>query len=386
MTAKKRFLTALKRQVPDRPPVTTHHLMQSFLTQKLNNMTIQEFFDHFQLDPINWVDANMVKSHSDESDNVKSEYNQFGDPLGFTTTHWQINKSVLSSGKIADSKYSFITPGKTLSMVLQSNIHTTWIVEPLIKEKKDIEIFEKYAPVPVCEVEKVNKEAENFGNRGLIRGAIPGFDFFGQPGCWQDAATLFGIEELIMETFNDPDWVHSFLKILLNRKKEFVLSASNANFDILELGGGSASTTVISPEIFDEFITPYDIELIELAHRNNQKIVYHICGGMMPILEMVAEMNPDAMETFTPPSLGGDSDLKEAKKRVGDKVCMIGGFDQSAYFVNCTPEETRKAVRKCFQDAGENGGYILAPSDHFFDADIECLMAFSDEARKCMYN
>ena len=80
-----------------------------------------------------------------------------------------------------------------------------------------------------------------------------------------------------------------------------------------------------------------------------------------------------------------DVDLAEAKKRIGDKVCMIGGFDQFHYFIGCTPEETRAAVRKCFEEAGGNGGFILAPSDHFFDADIELIKAFADEAHKCVY-
>jgi uroporphyrinogen-III decarboxylase len=83
--------------------------------------------------------------------------------------------------------------------------------------------------------------------------------------------------------------------------------------------------------------------------------------------------------------MGGDTILAEAKKRIGGKVCMIGGFDQFHYFKGCTPEETRKAVRTCFEDAGEGGGYILCPSDHFFDADLELLRAFGEEAKRCVY-
>jgi len=117
-----------------------------------------------------------------------------------------------------------------------------------------------------------------------------------------------------------------------------------ANYDLLELGGGDASTTVISPDIFNEFVAPCDAELIEAAHQAGQRVVYHTCGGMMPILEDIAAMKPDAMETFTPPAMGGDVHLKEAKRRIGDKVCMIGGLDQFHYFTGCTPAETRKAV------------------------------------------
>jgi uroporphyrinogen-III decarboxylase len=96
-------------------------------------------------------------------------------------------------------------------------------------------------------------------------------------------------------------------------------------------------------------------------------------------------MKPDAMETFTPPALGGDADLRAAKQRIGDRVCMIGGFDQFTYFQGCTPAETRRAVRVCFEAAGEGGGYILAPSDHFFDAGVELIGAFAEEARSCRY-
>ena len=105
----------------------------------------------------------------------------------------------------------------------------------------------------------------------------------------------------------------------------------------------------------------------------------------MPILEDIAAMNPDAMETFTPPDMGGDTRLAEAKVRIGDQVCMIGGWDQQHYFTGCSEEETRAAVRRCFEDAGEGGGYILSPSDHFFDADLDLIAAFADEARKCTY-
>ena len=155
---------------------------------------------------------------------------------------------------------------------------------------------------------------------------------------------------------------------------------------MLELGGGDASTTVISPKLFEKFVAPYDTKLIALAHEAGQRIAYHTCGGMMPILEQIAGMGPDAMETFTPPDMGGDVDLAEAKRRIGDKVCLIGGFDQFHFFTGCTPEQTRAEVRRCFEAAGQGGGYILSPSDHFFDADPALVAAFADEARRCIYS
>ena len=270
-------------------------------------------------------------------------------------------------------------------MATQSNEQTTWVVEYPVKEKREIDLIGEYATHPLCDVEAANRVAEEYGERGLVRSHVPCFDVFGQPGTWQDACCLYGTEELILATYDDPDWVHELLGILFRRKRTYIQSMAGAKLDLVELGGGSASTTVISPKIFDKFVAPYDAELIALAHGAGQRIVYHTCGGMMPILERIAEMQPDAMETLTPAGMGGDMDLARAKKRIGEKVCMIGGFDQLHSLSGCTAEETRAAVRACFEGAGEGGGYILCPSDHFFDADLKLIEAFADEAHRCVY-
>jgi uroporphyrinogen-III decarboxylase len=270
-------------------------------------------------------------------------------------------------------------------MVLKADKQSTWVMEHLIKDKNDIDIMAKYMVAPKCNISTVNKKAKEIGNSALIRGHIICFDGFGQPGCWQDASCLFGIQNLIMATFEDPAWVHELLNILKTRKLTYIKSMKGAEYDLLELGGGDASTTVISPDIFENFVAPYDSELIAEVHNSGQRVSYHTCGGMMPVLEQIASMNPDAMETFTPSAMGGDVNLLEAKKRIGDKVCMIGGFDQYNFFTECTPDQTKAEVRRCFDEAGGDGGYILSPSDHFFDADPQLLKAFVDEARDCIY-
>ncbi len=385
MTAKERLITALERKTPDRLPVTTHHVMPYFLDTYMHGMSFDEFFDYFGLDPIHWT----VPHKPDES---KGEY---PDPhqgeIGFlesrrvVTDDWRIESETLPDPEYTTVRSTIFTPKGQLTMVTQANQHTSWVAEHLIKQKQDIELIGEFVTTPKCDVAQVNREADAFGPRGLIRGHICCFDLYGQPGTWQDACCLVGTEKMILATYDDPDWVHTLLKILQARKLGFVASLQDAKYDLLELGGGDASTTVISPKIFRIFVAPYDSEIIAAAHDVGQRIVYHTCGGMMPILEAIAEMQPDAMETFTPPGMGADVDLAEAKRRIGDRVCMIGGFDQGYYLQRATPEETRAAVRRCFEAAGANGGYILAPSDHFFDAKPELVAAFADEARQCTY-
>ena len=385
MNSKLRFRNVLERKKTDRLPVTTHHVMPSFLKNYMDGTTDQDFFDYFGLDPIKWMIAHSYDTSKGEYFDPIQDEPGFLEAWRICTDNWRFSSEDIPDKAYSTKRLNIITPVKTLSMVLQSNEHTTWLSEHVIKEKPDIDIIARYMPAPKCDVDAINKAADEFGERGLMRGHIPCFDGFGQPGCWQDASCMYGSENLIMATFMDPQWVHTFLNLLKERKRIFIESLKGAKYDILELGGGDASTTVISPDIFNDFVAPYDSQLIRAAHEAGQKIVYHTCGGMMPILENIAAMKPDAMETFTPPAMGGDTILAEAKQRIGDKVCMIGGFDQFHFFTGCTEEETRREVRRCFEAAGDNGGYILSPSDHFFDADLKLIKAFADEAKKCTY-
>ncbi len=356
--------------------------MPYFLDKYLGCASEVGFFDHFGLDAIRWTSP------------VKPGRGQRLVPCPLmpdlqgqeiVSDDWRIEHEDLPGQAYPTRRFHVATPRGTLTTSIAYGEHTTWQVEPLIKAKSDIDLIAEFAPAVLCDVEAVNRAAREFGERGIVRGAIVSFPLHGQPGCWQDAACLAGIERLILETFDDPGWVHALLGILQRRKAEYIRSLSGARYDLLELGGGSASTTVISPRIFARFVAPYDGALIALAHEVGQRIVYHTCGGMMPILEAIADMQPDAMETFTPPDMGGDVDLAEAKRRIGDRVCMIGGLDQFHSLWGCSPEETRRAVRRCFDQAGGQGGYILAPSDHFFDADLALVAAFADEAQRCVY-
>jgi hypothetical protein len=385
MNAKQRFSAAINKKKPDRLPVTTHHLMPSFLKKYMNGVGEIEFFKRFGMDPIRWIVAHRPDSEKGEYYDPEQGEPGFLEAKRICTDNWRTRVDDLGGNGIRTQKFSILTPEKTLSMILQSDEHSTWVREYLIKEKRDIDVIAKYLPAPKCDINEINRVAGEIGVNAMIRGHVCCFDGFGQPGCWQDFACLYGIEKLIIATFEDPEWVHAFLQVLQQRKLVYIRSLKGADYDLIELGGGDASTTVISPDIFNSFVAPYDRELIKEAHRMDQRITYHTCGGMMPILEDIASMGPDAMETFTPPAMGGDVMLAEAKKRIGDRVCMIGGFDQFNFFNNCPEKATRDEVRRCFEEAGGGGGYILSPSDHFFDADLNLIRAFAEEAISCTY-
>ena len=82
--------------------------------------------------------------------------------------------------------------------------------------------------------------------------------------------------------------------------------------------------------------------------------------------------------------MGADCNLREASRRVGDKLFFIGGFDQNAGFEQGNPALVRRMVRDLF-DSCPQGGYICSPSDHFFFGDPENIRAFARACEECVY-
>ncbi len=386
LTSRQRLLTAIANEKPDVLPVTTHHVMPYYLERFQNNISIQEFFDKFGFDSIKWYVSQLPDTKKGEYTKDSNKKRGFLEMPVIVSDNWQVKEEQLPNDKYKTVKYTVVTPKKALTMILQSNEYTTWITEHIIKEDEDIEVIANYLPMPIGDVEGSKSALEEIGEKGILRTHIPStIDMFGQPGCWQDACCMYGTEQLIMKTYDDPSWVHQLLKIIKGRKENYINTLSNTAYDIIELGGGDGCTSVISPSIFDDYVAPYDKSLIETAHKNGMKISYHLCGSKMALIDSIAHMGMDALETLTPVAMGGDADLRVIKEKLGDKMCLIGGFDQNNNFVSGTEEQTRQAVTKCFEEAGENGGYIIAPSDHFFDAKDELLYAFTQQAHSIKY-
>jgi uroporphyrinogen-III decarboxylase len=194
-------------------------------------------------------------------------------------------------------------------------------------------------------------------------------------------------EELILEAMDNPDWVHTLLQALLEKKLRFIQeSLVGAKFDLIETGGGAGSDTVISPAMHAEFCLPYDRKIHDALHAAGHKATYHTCGGMMHILNLVVQNGTDASETLSPPGVGGNITEPEKVRAVfGGKIAMIGGMDQFNILTSGTRDKIRAETHRLFEGFGKNGGYICSASDHFFDTPVENLKTFAAAAKECVY-
>lgn len=121
----------------------------------------------------------------------------------------------------------------------------------------------------------------------------------------------------------------------------------------------------IGPRFFEKYELPYLKREVDRAHEAGLKTILHIDGRASAILELATQTGADGIETLDPPTMtNGDVELGDAKKRVGDRICLMGNVDTINVLLRGTPEEVEKAVKKCIVDAAHGGGYILSTSDN----------------------
>lgn len=361
MTSKERMLRALNREKPDRVPATAHQWQEFHRKKYLNGITDIEAFRKFGLDAA----VSVFFTHFKQSPDWVHVVEELEAPEGERRF-----RNVIT------------TPDGVLENVMGANDYTCWQITHLIKKHEDIELLRKYMHPPELDCAQIAAAYDQLGDDGILRGFI----FGDQGGCWQNATCLVGTQELIFEASDHPEWVHELLGILRDKKLQFIREQlAHAKFDLIETGGGAASSTVISPKYFREFCLPYDTALHDALHEVGHKVVYHTCGGMMPILDLIVENHCDASETLTPPSMGGDARPSELKAKIGGKVCLIGGLDQNSILERAGRKEIFQHVRETFEAYGTGGGYIMSPSDHFFHMSEDNLRAYAEAARECVY-
>lgn len=204
MTGRERLLTALSNQKPDHLPCQVHDWMQYFLDTYLDGRDQYEAYDYFDMDPVIYVSPE-YRYASNAFDSWQEEIRDFG---------------VLPDG-VHMWEHHITTPGGVLVRRCAGNQFTQWDTKHLISNPDDFELFERYYPRPIeVDWSPVIETKKKIGNRGIVRGS---FYDFGQGSPWQSFSTiLYGTEKAILACFDDPDWVHHVMEVLLSRKLEVI--------------------------------------------------------------------------------------------------------------------------------------------------------------------
>jgi uroporphyrinogen-III decarboxylase len=179
-----------------------------------------------------------------------------------------------------------------------------------------------------------------------------------------DSATLAfyvdfcGYQKALMDLIDNPSLVHATMEkgvAIAVEKGKFNI---DLGFRVLRLNDSVANMSVISPQLWREFIFPHMKEVCtELHHYCPEvKIYCHICGNILPVVSDLVETGLDCIGPLDPL---GHFTPAQVRELVGKQVSLLGGVNTLSFLQN-SPEEILEEARRCIQGAGKKGGYILS--------------------------
>ncbi|HDS30603.1 MAG TPA: hypothetical protein ENN67_06105, partial [Firmicutes bacterium] len=262
MTSRERMLTALDLGTPDRLPASVHGWMTYYLENYLGGISAEEAFIKFGLDWSLYLPWEVWTAEFSDS--------------------WIVEKSesTIDSGRV-EIVTTIKTPVKTFRQVTHRDKYKSpWVVSFPLYDPEDIFIYCKNHPREIFDHYLAGKMFARLSDNGILRAA--------RVGPWHKLCELYSAEKMIYECFDNPQWVHDALGALTEIEIHALETMKGSKVDLLETGGGHASSTVVSPEIFANFILPVEKKIHAFIREElGIRTVYHTCGGMMPILDLL---------------------------------------------------------------------------------------------------
>ena len=199
-------------------------------------------------------------------------------------------------------------------------------------------------------------------------------------GPWDMAAEIRGLVDLSMDIYDRPEFVHELMRVCTDWIKGFYRRLGETGIHSISMNETWTGVGVARAH-FAEFMKPYEAECVAAAHDAGYLVSFHNCGRATLLLEDIADTGPDAIETLTSDRSSGDVDLADAKRRIGDRVCLFGGFNEHLLYEG-DAATVKAEVRRCLDAAMEGGGYVLRSTGQIFDAKPGLIELMSETVRE----
>ena len=218
----------------------------------------------------------------------------------------------------------------------------------------------------------------------LVKAMSPTRFIAGLSGGFNPMVLLGNMEEGLMEYGIDPDRVKAAALYWAKLHEKQDQAYIRENFDAIFVEDDFASTqgTLISPASFRDICLPVMKKRIGELKRYSEKVLLHSCGNTWSLLPMFVEAGVDCYQSL---QTGAGMELGALKAKYGQKLCFWGGVAVET-LISGTPEEVRREVRRAFQNAATDGGFILGPSHSIaYGVRYENFCAMLDEHDKLKY-
>jgi uroporphyrinogen decarboxylase len=204
---------------------------------------------------------------------------------------------------------------------------------------------------------------------------------------WHDAIDLFGMENLFIKMYIEPEAVDAVFEHLMDyyiASSKRIFDAAADQIDIFFIGNdfGSQTGPLIDEGLFRRFLLPHLKSLIDLGHSYGLKVMLHSCGGFAQLIPSLIEVGLDALHAIQTSCCG--MELQGLKAKFGDKIVFNGGIDSHHILIDGDPDYVRDKTREILNIMMPGGGYIAGASHDTIleETPVENVLAMFDTIKE----
>jgi MtaA/CmuA family methyltransferase len=242
------------------------------------------------------------------------------------------------------------------------------VVDTVIGNREDLERLAVPDPWADGKMEPVEQLVAAAAGEHVVLGSVR--------SPFEYAATVRGLMEFMTDFYRDPEMVRDLIDAVKPATLAVARALVAAGVDALVIKDSFASSSMISPAHYREFVYPAEREVIaELGVAI--PVILHICRNSMPILEDMAQTGAAVLEIDSP------VDLAAAKAAVGGKAVLKGNIDAVTVIEKGSVADVEAAVAAAMDSAKAGGGFILSTGDSIpVSAPMENVAALTEYGRK----
>lgn len=196
---------------------------------------------------------------------------------------------------------------------------------------------------------------------------------------FERAWTLRGMENLLMDFYDHPAFVHELLDAIADYNIAQVREAVKYDIDCVHFGDdwGQQHGLIMGAAIWREFIKPRLKRMYDAAREGGKFVSIHSCGDVDELFDDLIEIGLDCFNPFQPEVMDVDSLMAAYKGR----LAFFGGLSTQQTLPYGTPAQVRAESQR-LMFLGAEGGYIFAPA-HAVEGDVPLanMLAFIEAAK-----
>ena len=197
---------------------------------------------------------------------------------------------------------------------------------------------------------------------------------------YERAWTMRGMENLLMDFYLHPDFVHNLLDRIVDYNLAQVDKALEYDIDAVYFGDdwGQQHGLIMGYDLWKEVIFPRLERMYRHVKDAGKYVMIHSCGDVDELFDDLISIGLNCFNPFQPEVM----DVYDLLPRYRGKLAFHGGLSMQKVLPFGTREEV-VAESERLLELGRDGGYIFSPS-HSVEGDtpFENILAFIEVAQK----